>query len=312
MRKLVFHLFVFVIGLSTINAQYFDWEKMMAKYMNELAIGGGATNFMGELGGLDQIGTDFLFDFEWPASRWNVHVGYKHNFDKYWAFRTTLTVGELAGDDRWTNETFRRNRNLHFKTTLVELNAMLYFYFFRERPSHIYRLKKANGLNGRPFAMYAFGGVGAFWFNPKARFDGEWTKLRPLGTEGQMTPNGPKRYSNISFSLPVGIGISYMINLRWKLAIEASYHKTFTDYIDDVSTVYHNNDEILYYNGEAAAYLADPNIGTYNNTGEGLQRGDPTDLDAFFYCNFTIYHAFEKKKKKGYSPYRRRKRRASF
>lgn len=312
MRKLVLKLIFTIFCLGQLHAQYFDWEKMMAKYMNEISFGAGATNFLGELGGLDKVGSDFLMDFEWPASRWNVHVGYKHNFDKYWAFRTTLTVGELAGDDRWTKEFFRNNRNLNFKTTLVELNALLYFYFFRERPSHIYKIKKANGLNGRPFSMYAFGGIGVFYYNPKGKSNGgTWVKLRPLGTEGQNSQGGPSKYSNFSVSIPAGLGISYMFNLRWKIAIEASYHKTFTDYIDDVSTVYFDTDLLYKNGGQQAVDMADPSGGS-RYTQAGLQRGDPTDLDAFFYCNLTVYHALEKKKKRGYSPYRKRKRRASF
>ena len=31
----------------------------------------------------------------------------------------------------------------------------------------------------------SFVGVGGFYFNPKAKYEGKWVSLQPLGTEGQ-------------------------------------------------------------------------------------------------------------------------------
>jgi hypothetical protein len=89
----------------------------------------------------------------------------------------------------------------------------------------------------------------------------------------------------------LGFGLSKKVWNYWMLGLEFSYRKTFSDYLDDVSTVYYNNDRIYAERGEMAAYLADPSHGFYyddngnkvplNSTGEGMQRGDPEDKDAF-------------------------------
>jgi len=61
--------------------------------------------------------------------------------------------------------------------------------------------------------------------------------------------------------------------------------KTFSDYIDDVSTDYHDVDEIRAAYGDEAAYFAspaeaqEPGLGFDGKTPE--QRGDSSDKDAY-------------------------------
>ena len=85
---------------------------------------------------------------------------------------------------------------------------------------------------------------------------------------------------------------------------------TFTDYLDDVSGKYYDNDVIHAENGFVAAYLADPSLGYYVQDGEeipeimsfeGEQRGDNTDNDAYLFAQITMSYKFSKK------PYRKRK-----
>ena len=167
---------------------------------------------------------------------------------------------------------------------------------------HRYNLKGARGMKGFIVGFYAFAGIGAFYFNPKAFYANQWVPLQPLGTEGQGI--GPlNKYLRFNISLPLGIGFRYAINYQWRLGIEVDYRKTFTDYIDDVSTVYYSPDSLLKYRGPAAVYLANPGLGGLNGGGidptlPGYQRGDQTDFDAYLFGYFTVSYKLAPKRRK--------------
>ena len=141
--------------------------------------------------------------------------------------------------------------------------------------------------------MYAFGGVGGIYYDPRGERNGSWFRLAPLNTEGQGLPGGPNDYSQFTVVIPYGIGIRRNLSGgarsrhfgSWSISLELSVRKTFSDYIDDVSTYYYNDGgsiAIADAYGEAAGYFHDPS-GDYVNGGYGelQQRGDPTDNDAY-------------------------------
>ena len=67
--------------------------------------------------------------------------------------------------------------------------------------------------------------------------------------------------------------------------------KTFTDYIDDVSKTYYDNDAIKSHSGETAAHLADPSLPPREGqTLAGEQRGDPRDRDAYMFAVFSLHY----------------------
>jgi hypothetical protein len=68
-----------------------------------------------------------------------------------------------------------------------------------------------------------------------------------------------------------------------------SYTKTFTDYLDDVSTVYYDNAAIEAAYGSDAAYWADPSSGVFPTwTDPGEMRGDSKQKDAYFFFNVSL------------------------
>jgi hypothetical protein len=81
------------------------------------------------------------------------------------------------------------------------------------------------------FNVYGYGGVGLLYFNPKAELNGTWHALQPLQTEGV-------EYSRITPVIPFGLGVRFKFGPNMNIAIEGGYRKIFTDYLDDVSTVY--------------------------------------------------------------------------
>ena len=97
------------------------------------------------------------------------------------------------------------------------------------------------------FRPYIVGGAGFFHFNPKSEYNEpggtkRMVELKPLRLEGQGFAEYPdrKEYSLIQKELLFGGGVKYYLNESMYVGFEVLHRKTFTDYIDDVSTKYIN------------------------------------------------------------------------
>ncbi len=251
----------------------------------EIVYGVGGTNFLGELGGADQIGTDYVKDLEIMMTRPVGQLGIRYKILENLALKGAFSVGMLKGDDKTTTEIHRNNRNLHFRSMIYELDAQLEYSIIREKEGHRYRLRKVRGLKGYLTNTYFFVGLGGFYFNPKAQAsDGKWYALQPLGTEGQGIVETRQPYSRFQMAIPYGIGFKYGLNRKWTIGLEYGMRKTFTDYMDDVSSTYYDND---LFEDPIAAELADPSLsrqeGNYRWTGPNQQRGDSKDKDAYMF-----------------------------
>jgi len=62
------------------------WKRQRVEY----SFGLGASNFLGDLGGRNQIGTNGLMDFEYKATRYAVNLGYRYQFGRDWYVKGNL------------------------------------------------------------------------------------------------------------------------------------------------------------------------------------------------------------------------------
>jgi hypothetical protein len=266
------------------------------RYKYEFIVGMGASNFLGELGGADQIGTNLVRDLEFSATRPSLMVAVRYKNSRYIGYKGGFYFGMVNGDDKLTKEPFRNNRNLHFRSPIVEISGQIEGYITKEQQGHLYKIKNARGMKSIDLHAYGFVGIGAFFFNPQAMYLGSWVNLQPLGTEGQGLLAGKKKYSRFNVAIPIGMGFKYGIDRKWSVGLELGVRKTFTDYIDDVSTVYFRDTTGTW--NAMQKYLADPSLGLikYGDgievTGHGQQRGDPRDKDAYMFCNLTVNYKF--------------------
>lgn len=299
MMLLRFTLFVIVL-FSSLFSNGQSWKKNR----KEWTFGLGASNFLGDLGGQDRIGSEpfSMRDMEMVLTRYTGNVGYRYMLRPDMRLKALLTYCRVNGDDQLTKEPARNNRNLKFKAPIVEFSLTYEYYLFQEKTGHLYRFKGVRGRKGNNWNAYLFGGIGVFWFNPKGPLNGKWYALQPLGTEGQGLPNGPgRKYSRINVSIPLGFGVRYTINRYWSANLEFNLRKTFTDYIDDVSGVYYDKNIILQERGPIAAYFADPSSGTNPGwTAPGQMRGDSNDKDSFLTTIISVNYKFTRKR--GYRP----------
>lgn len=179
-------------------------------------------------------GSYYIGDLNPTAHFLNTRPGggltYRYTFNSRWALRVNGFYGQVVGDDAVNPDQEKVDRNLYFKSNVVEIGSTLEFNFLKFVPG---------GTRDR-FTPYLFGGLAVFRFNPMAEYNGDWYELQPLGTEGQGTTEYPDRdpYALTTVSMPFGLGIKWSIGRNVVLGAEYGLRKTFTDYLDDVSKTY--------------------------------------------------------------------------
>ena len=293
-KYLILIIFFFALLFQDIcEAQTTIWKRKRKEFF----FGAGATNFLGDLGGANQIGTNGLKDFDFPAIRTDFIVGYRYRTSRSSSVKVNLIYARLAGNDKYTKEPYRSNRNCNFKTPVVELNTQFEYFIGRERQGHIYNLKKIKGWSYIQISTYVFAGVGVIYFNPKGKYlNNKWYTLKPLCTEGEGLVTTRKEYSLLQLVIPFGVGFKFALNSDWSVGIEYGVRKTFTDYIDDVSKTYFDPYYLTQEKGELAKYFANPTNNSLPSfvTAPGQQRGDPTDKDSYMFAFISFYYKIPK------------------
>lgn len=156
----------------------------------------------------------------------------RRNYNSRFALKSTLIYGNLSGSDaRAGISTFEKNRNLAFKSMLVELSGHIEFMFYE------FKVKDLNPY----YSPYVFAGLSVFYFNPRPKI-----------------PEKP--YSPVTPAFPFGAGVKLKFSHRLLMGLEWGFRRTFTDYIDDISTVYPT----------------------------GYQRGDSKNKDWFSFAGITL------------------------
>jgi hypothetical protein len=193
---------------------------------------------------------------------------YRRNLNTRFSERINLFIGTLYANDAQSPYAFNQERNLNFKSPVDEVSGVMEFNFLDFDMSS----KKYF------YTPYLFGGIGLFRFNPQGWVNGQWVALQPLGTEGQGTTGNPKPpYSLIQPCIPFGFGLKVSIAQTICLNFEWGLRKTFTGYLDDVSTTYPDPIALIATrgaNGPLAVAASNKSLNP-NKTGMiGTQRGD--------------------------------------
>lgn len=230
----------------------------------EVGVLGGGTYYLGELNPGKQ------FSFTRPAYGGLM----RFNLDTRWAVKFNVLFGKIAGDDAVSKA--NEMRNLRFTSSITELSMVGEFNF----------LDYFTGSKIHKFSPFLFVGPGFFIFNPQTKFNGKTVNLQDLGTEGQISDSD--KYSLYGLAMVFGVGIKYSVNDRLGLGFEWGMRKTFTDYLDDVSTQYY----IDYTTADISkprVQLSDPSPVKHE---PGMQRGNPQNNDWYSFAGITITYRF--------------------
>ncbi len=188
----------------------------------------------------------------------------------------SFKIGKLSGDDKKASK--NSTRNLKFSSPLTEVQLGLEYDLLN--------------LNEQGLTPYLFVGAAVFHFNPSTiDTAGNKIYLQPLGTEGQGFFNGRKKYNLTQFSVPFGGGIKLALNQNVRVSFEIGFRKTFTDYIDDVSTNYVDQALLLANNGQRAVELAfrgDELKPRLSYPAAGARRGNPSSKDWYYFSGLAI------------------------
>jgi hypothetical protein len=258
----------------------------------EFGLGLGPMFFLGDLGGHQGVGKTFIKDLNLPLTKFSTGLFLNVYPAEWLGFRIALNHGKVEGYDNIINdkngdEYFRKLRNLQFRSNILEayVAAEVYPTVFFERYEE---------LQGK-LRPYGIIGIGLFKFNPKGEYfdengTGRWVALQPLHTEGEGMAEYPdrKNYKLTQAEIPMGFGAKYYLKENFYIGMEVLHRKTFTDYIDDVSTNYIDQNLFDDYLTPQQAKMARqlnyrenyPAINTRPDLNE--QRGNPKQNDAFF------------------------------
>ncbi len=269
---------IFALATKDAEAQRFTNKKTY----NSVGVHLNAMNYFGDI-----VPESDFTSLRFKSTRPNLGVSFSRRFSPRFSARAAFAWGRITGDDLKSaslNEAEnapRYIRNLRFRNDIKELSAVITVDLFENR---------GNYLKRPDFSPYAFAGVAAFAHNPKAEdAQGNIVELQPLGTEGQYSPNRAalgyhEPYSKVQIAIPFGAGVRYKLDRNWDLGFEIGWRKTFTDYLDDVSTNYVQSAADI----PTAKGLEMANRSTGPGHEFGNQRGDQTDKDWYIVAGFNL------------------------
>ena len=254
MRKL---FIVFIILMTTAGA----------KAQLEVGLFAGTSFYMGDLNpSIPFLQSDLAYGFL-----------ARYNLSSRWAMKFNVYQGTINGDDDVSN--YQLDRGLSFTSNVTEMGGVMEFHF----------LPYFNGSMRSYWTPYLFGGAAVVYHRPKR----EDAYLRDFGTEGQyntqyLLPPDTERpeYSYYSFSIPFGMGVKYSFSKRISASLEWGMRKTFTDYLDDVSTTYYTSVDLVDQGSQEYEDLlySDPLLSHQPN----MQRGNSKTNDWYSFAGLTI------------------------
>src|SRR5882724_8026348 len=194
---------------------------------SEIGFGLGVFNYTGDL----------VRTYDFTTSKPAATVFYRSNISRVISFRTALTAGQLAASDKHNPiDSFSIKRNASFDIFLMELSGTFEYHFLDWR----------NDARRLRFTPYLFAGAGIFGISGNAKKTAQ--------------------YSNVQMSIPLGVGVKYVLNPKYYLGLEIGMRKTFFDYLD--------------------------NISSSNAFNKNYQYGNPNDYDNYFFTGITLTYTF--------------------
>jgi hypothetical protein len=257
MTRIVIILFIIITFLQDGLSQSFYSVRRDRSLI--FMAGTGTSSYFGELKN----------DGDYIDAKPNLALGFQYFFFPRLSGSLQATWFQLSGDDAKADDPSRVRRNLSFNSNNFEIALT----------GNLLLVPQAQRYYQRPtFNPYFFAGFGLAYVNPTARLDGEKHALQPLQTEGV-------NYSKIQPVIPFGLGAKLKIGPFFNIVVEGGYRKTFTDYIDDVSTVH--PDKTGWDPVRAALSDRRPELGLTPYE-PGTQRGNPEKDDSYFLLNLKV------------------------
>ena len=261
---ILFNLLWYVAG----SQNFLSWKYKDRFY--SFSLGTGATAYFGELNHNYKLRKKFSHITSGIEARLLSKLGVRAELSYY---RIT------DSDSNAPDSSFNRQRNLSFASKNYEGNLQVLLYLKKYR---------SNYYNRWAIDPYLGVGVGLTKYNPTANLNGITYKLRSYQTEGV-------KYGKFTFLVPLSLGLKLKLNEFINFNLELGFRYTFTDYLDDVSTVFLQQDgsissrlsnrknEII-IDGEPMVI----NEKYYNQMVGGSQRGNQKNNDSYLLVSWKL------------------------
>ena len=256
MKKIFLVTLLYLSG-SILNAQNLHFT-----------VFGGVSNYQGEL-------QPKRFTFQQAYASGGLGILYELNDKLY--LRGNVTFGKIGGSDN--KHLLNQDRNLSFTSPIVDIHLGIEYDILN--------------LYDKSITPFVFGGVSIFNFNPSTIDSvGKKTYLQPLGTEGQGFYLNRTKYNLSQLAIPLGGGIKLALSENVRVRFEIGLRKTFTDYLDDVSSTYADQNLLLINNGQRSVDLAfrgdELKSSATNYPSAGTQRGNVKTKDWYYFTGLGI------------------------
>ena len=191
------NLFLIILFISSFaysqHRSYTDKYEYRKK-RHEVTFGLGASNCLTDIGGNYSVDPSSninskisegnsnqykflrsIYDTDLAKSNFSVNAAYIYHFKRKLNFRANLALARVGADDKESTDLGRINRNLNFRSNILEISAITEFYFAKPITGNKFNLKDVQGHKLAPnflahWGFYIFGGVGGFFFNPQGKY----------------------------------------------------------------------------------------------------------------------------------------------
>jgi hypothetical protein len=236
----------------------------------------GAANYSGDI-------QDKAFTLIRAKPVWG--VGMMFELNPRMLIRADLSLGKLYANDKYSN--INQARNLSFNSDITEFSLGFEYVLF--------------DLYEHKVSPYLFTSVGIFKFSPYVEAsNGSRIILSELDTEGQGFYPGRTKYNLRQFCIPFGGGLQWALSDNKRIAFVIGIRKTFTDYLDDISTTYIDENLLRQKKGSQAvqfAYRGDELTNGSPYPRDGAIRGNPENKDWYYFTGVSMRFRMGGKKK---------------
>jgi len=261
-------------------------------YRLEAGVNLGASNYLGDIGGKYLQRRDGIVDIKMRMTKPMVGIYGKYAIGPRYGMRMGFSMGQIAGDDRYTSNPERNDRNQNFRNTIFEVSITNEYEFYEA-----YNVGK-NSRYRLDYNMYLILGGGFFMHNPQGKYQGTWYDLQPLRTNRET-------YSLSGISVIGGFGMDFTLKRNYKIGFRFTTMLTNTDYLDDISGPYKSindfqtNGQFTSKEDQLAYQIMDQRRQDNEIPSGGPQggdpRGNPNNKDSYLFASFNFAYVFKGK-----------------
>jgi hypothetical protein len=182
---------------SILSIVFISFSSILFGQIYEIGASLGGTNYVGDIGSTNYI----------SPNQFGGAVFFKYNHNPRFAFRGTLSLLPIKGDDDKADTDLKRERGLNFSNLIVELAVGMEYNFYEYDVS-------SKDKNWTPYILFEI-----------AAFNYSYVK-------SQDTAENNVYAKKTSFAIPIGVGFKSSLSGNLACSIETKFRYTFKDDLD--------------------------------------------------------------------------------